>query len=144
MKVRADIAAMLRDGHTDTYITAHAHVTHTTVAAARAALRIPKCRPGQRSPDSLEQVLQARTRPAGIHLEWTGQYLRKTPIARYRGRAVVRFGGVVPGATLPGRDQVIAAVHNQARLGDRRRLKRGNRRCAVESESNDVRADQIV
>jgi hypothetical protein len=41
MRVRADIAALIRRGHTDSYIAGMAGCHRTTVARARRALRIP-------------------------------------------------------------------------------------------------------
>jgi hypothetical protein len=44
MKVRADVAALIRRGHTDSYIASQTGYHRTTVARARRALGIP---PGQ-------------------------------------------------------------------------------------------------
>ncbi|MGW1939003.1 hypothetical protein [Streptomyces goshikiensis] len=86
MRVRTDVAEMLRDGLTDTQIARHAHVAHQTVAAARSALGLPKCKPGQKRQASLEQALRDRSREVeGGHWEWTGP--------RSNGLAVVRFDG---------------------------------------------------
>ncbi|MEU3826498.1 helix-turn-helix domain-containing protein [Streptomyces sp. NPDC029080] len=41
MKVRADIAALIREGHTNASIARRLHCGATTVATARAALRYP-------------------------------------------------------------------------------------------------------
>jgi hypothetical protein len=41
VKVRADIAALIRRGHTDSYIASQAGCHRTTVARARRALHIP-------------------------------------------------------------------------------------------------------
>ncbi|MEU4348275.1 helix-turn-helix domain-containing protein [Streptomyces sp. NPDC023838] len=73
MKIRSDVAEMLRDGLTDTQIAARAHVSHRTVARARRALDIPRCRAGARSPDTLEHALRKRCRILDDgHWEWAG------------------------------------------------------------------------
>ncbi|MHB9861909.1 helix-turn-helix domain-containing protein [Streptomyces sp. YIM S03343] len=41
MKVRADIAALIREGHTNSSIAARVHCHPMTVARARRALRMP-------------------------------------------------------------------------------------------------------
>ncbi|MCX5137622.1 helix-turn-helix domain-containing protein [Streptomyces sp. NBC_00340] len=41
MKVRADIAALIRDGHTNASIAVRLHCGRSTVARAREALRLP-------------------------------------------------------------------------------------------------------
>ncbi|MFD1274903.1 helix-turn-helix domain-containing protein [Streptomyces kaempferi] len=41
MKVRADIATLIREGHTNTSIAARLHCHESTVAEARRALRYP-------------------------------------------------------------------------------------------------------
>ncbi|MFB7707956.1 helix-turn-helix domain-containing protein [Streptomyces sp. NPDC001940] len=45
MKVRADIAALIRRGHTDVYIAGQVSCHRTTVARTRRALRIPPAQP---------------------------------------------------------------------------------------------------
>lgn len=116
MKIRADIADMLRDGLTDTQIARRAHVGHKTAAAARAALGLPKCRAGNKPQQSLEQALYDRSRPVdGGHREWTGATYRNTQHFKYdgerylAGRAafIVRWqrapvGAVKPGCDYPG------------------------------------------
>lgn len=41
MKVRADIAALIREGHTNAHIAHRLHCAKSTVARAREALRLP-------------------------------------------------------------------------------------------------------
>lgn len=41
MKIRADIAALIREGHTNTHIAHRLHCDPSTVARARQALRLP-------------------------------------------------------------------------------------------------------
>lgn len=86
MKIRTDVAAMLRDGLTNQQIAARAHVAHRTVAAARAALGLPKMRCGRRATTSPAEAFADRTRPVdGGHLEWTGTYLGTTPAVEFDG-----------------------------------------------------------
>ncbi|MFF6829594.1 helix-turn-helix domain-containing protein [Streptomyces longwoodensis] len=76
MKIRADIAELLRAGLSQTQIAKQLHCAPVTVQRTREALRIPS--PGQgRSasyPTTFEQALRERTRPSndGQHLLWTG------------------------------------------------------------------------
>lgn len=44
MKIRADIAALIREGHTDASIAHRLGCSRTTVWEARRALRLPPCR----------------------------------------------------------------------------------------------------
>lgn len=122
MTVRPDIAEMLRDGLTDDQIARHAHADHRTVAAARAALGLPKCRGGRSSETTLAEALASRSRDIGDgHREWTGEFSSTSPVFRYRGvrttayRAafIVRHGrrpvgGVRPGC---GHPQCVAPDH---------------------------------
>lgn len=111
MNIRADIAEMLRDGLTDRQIEKRAHVCHTTAAAARRALGLPKCRPGRKTEHTLAEALADRSRDIGDgHREWTGQFAGPCPVLRYRGirttayRAafVVRHGRKPVGEVRPG------------------------------------------
>ncbi|MGC5400180.1 hypothetical protein ACPXCP_31125 [Streptomyces sp. DT20] len=60
MKVRADIAAMLRDGHTQTDIMATLHVGPHIVTHTRRALHLTGQRPGRKPLPTLEQALRER------------------------------------------------------------------------------------
>lgn len=111
MKVRADIAEMLREGLTDRQIELRAHVCHTTAAAARRALGLPKCRAGRKSEPTLAEALANRSRAVlDGHRVWTGQFSGPCPVLRYRGvrttayRAafIVHHGGPPVGVVQPG------------------------------------------
>ncbi|MFF4576884.1 hypothetical protein ACFY15_00505 [Streptomyces sp. NPDC001373] len=92
MKIRADIAEMLRDGLTDRQIEKQAHVCHTTVAAARKDLGIPVCRGGARTTVSLAEAILMRSEPAGDgHRRWTGQLSAKVPVLRWHGRRTTAY-----------------------------------------------------
>jgi hypothetical protein len=73
MKVRADVAELLRAGLTNRAIEQQLHIDHRTVSKARRALRIPNCRPRRKATPSLEELFWQRTaRTSDDHLEWTG------------------------------------------------------------------------
>ncbi|AZM91464.1 hypothetical protein [Streptomyces sp. W1SF4] len=92
MKIRADIAEMLRDGLTDRQIEKRLHVNHTTVAKTRAALGIPKFPGGGRTTCTLAEALLARSEDAGDgHRKWTGQLSRKVPVLRWHGRRTTAY-----------------------------------------------------
>ncbi|MFD4738681.1 hypothetical protein ACFWNQ_15110 [Streptomyces virginiae] len=86
MKIRADVAEMLRDGLTNQQVARRAHISQQTAAIARAALGLPKSKPGQKRQASLEQALRDRSRVVDAgHWEWAGP--------RSNGLAVVHFDG---------------------------------------------------
>ncbi|MEU5772653.1 helix-turn-helix domain-containing protein [Streptomyces venezuelae] len=64
MKVRADIAALIREGHTNASIAHRLHCATETVARARRALRLP--------PADLLGRLYAEAAPTGRGLKPTG------------------------------------------------------------------------
>lgn len=88
MKVRADIAALLRDGLTDRAIARQLGCDRGTVARARERLSIGPAaqpRPANRSQLTLEEKWRTLTRPAdGGHLEWTGRIAANgTPVFKH-------------------------------------------------------------
>lgn len=110
MKIRADIAAMLRNGMTDKDIAAQAHVSHRKVAAARADLGLSKHR-GIRKAAKAVEAFRARTQPtADGHLNWTGTRLATTPSVYVNGRQTsarrlafqLRYDREPVGRALPG------------------------------------------
>ncbi|MER8219726.1 helix-turn-helix domain-containing protein [Streptomyces sp. NPDC094143] len=62
MKIRADIAALIRAGHTDTHIAAHTGYHRTTIARARRALHYP--------PATQLSRLYAEAIPTGRVKDW--------------------------------------------------------------------------
>ncbi|MER6235910.1 hypothetical protein ABT185_07515 [Streptomyces clavifer] len=86
MKIRADIAALLHEGHCDSYIARELHTGKRTVATARLHLGIPPIAPAQ----TPEQAWAAYAQPAGQgHMEWTGPRNHAgTPVFTYRARRI--------------------------------------------------------
>lgn len=74
MKIRADIAAALHQGLTNTTIAAQCHTSHQTVAQARRILGVAPSKQGRRpAAHTIEDAFTARTEPVdGGHLRWTG------------------------------------------------------------------------
>ncbi|MEU9861292.1 hypothetical protein AB0D99_10470 [Streptomyces sp. NPDC047971] len=73
MKIRTDVADMLRAGHSDRAIAKTLHVCDKSVSAARAVLGLPKARPGHPPAESMESLFLARCKAVGDgHAEWTG------------------------------------------------------------------------
>ncbi|WP_431781762.1 hypothetical protein [Streptomyces chumphonensis] len=131
MKVRADIAELLRAGWSDRAVAEHAHCAKTTAAAARAALGLPKTKPG-RAPISLRDAFYARTRPVdGGHREWTGPLSHGTPRFWHDGQSytarqaayLLAHGRRATGKALPGcgHDDCVEPAH-QDDARDRARL----------------------
>ncbi|MFE0651385.1 hypothetical protein ACFVZH_22630 [Streptomyces sp. NPDC059534] len=71
MKIRQDIADMLRAGHSQAAIEKALHVDHRTVSAARVALGLPPRKPGTK-PETVEETFARRTREEDGHLIWLG------------------------------------------------------------------------
>ncbi|MFF1282191.1 hypothetical protein [Streptomyces sp. NPDC058299] len=85
MKVRADVAELLRAGHSNRAIADQLHVdAKKTVAPARAALGLPKAKPGYKGAASAEDRFwrQVRRTDDG-HMEWTGFSVGGAPTLRY-------------------------------------------------------------
>jgi hypothetical protein len=81
---RAEIIALLREGHSDRYIARTLRTATKRVAKIRAEFDLPRVEPVGLS---LEQRWATFTQPAaGGHLAWTG-YLREgtCPVLKYRG-----------------------------------------------------------
>ncbi|MFI6639981.1 hypothetical protein [Streptomyces sp. NPDC050504] len=90
MRVREDVAALLREGLTDMAVAARLGVAASGVGRARAALGIPPHRRGRPAAPSAEALFRARTTPAaGGHLHWAGYRTADgVPVARWRGRGL--------------------------------------------------------
>ncbi|MFF8659515.1 helix-turn-helix domain-containing protein [Streptomyces huasconensis] len=80
MKIRADIAALIRQGHTNASIAHRVHCDASTVARARAALRLPAA-------DQLGR-LYAEAAPTGRGLKSTGP-LPLSPAQQAANRAAL-------------------------------------------------------
>jgi len=122
MKIRPDIADMLRNGMTYRQIMAEAHVPHRTITATRLAYGIPPNRAGLKPQTSLEQAFRDRARTLDDgHMEWAGQYDGPIPVFRFnhqrytarRAAFIVRYGRQPVGEVKPGcdRDGCVAPAH---------------------------------
>lgn len=89
MKIRADVAELLRAGHSNNAIARQLNVdAKTTVARTRAALGLPKAKPGYKAATSVEDLFWRRARPLDNgHMEWTGTRTNGVPTVRHGGRA---------------------------------------------------------
>lgn len=112
MKIRADVAEMLRAGHSDRDIARALHTDAKAVAAARKALNLPKGRPGYAAASSPQDIFRRCTEAAGgQHLRWTG-HISSTGVPRvrwmgrmftaYRLAFVMRYGRQPVGQVRPG------------------------------------------
>jgi hypothetical protein len=91
MKIRADVAALLRAGLSDREIARQLKVDAKTVGRNREHLRIAKSRPGRRPAAGPQELFRKRTRPTetGGHLEWTGHRNSSgVPAFRWAGHLV--------------------------------------------------------
>lgn len=87
MKIRADVAELLRAGLSDRAIATELGVdAKKTVRPARLALRLPPARPGRRRAASVDDLFWHRTQPTdGGHLLWTGCRTNGYPTVRHAG-----------------------------------------------------------
>lgn len=87
MKIRADVAELLRAGMSDIAIARRLGVSAPcTVAPARRALGLPKHRPGPSEAPSVDVFVDDHCEPAdGGHLRWTGYLAKGIPQIRYTG-----------------------------------------------------------
>lgn len=90
MKIRVDIADMLRAGHSQAAIMRTLHVGHFTVKLAREGLRMPTPLAGAQPKQSLADAFAARTEQLDNgHVRWTGyQPGRRSPQMGYRGQTM--------------------------------------------------------
>ncbi|MFD4569348.1 hypothetical protein ACFWOX_33925 [Streptomyces sp. NPDC058467] len=73
MKIRADVAELLRAGLPDRTIARELHVDAKNVAAARERLGLPKAKPGRKPAAAAEDLFWRRVQPTDDgHMEWTG------------------------------------------------------------------------
>lgn len=112
MKIRADIAELLRAGCSDREVARRLHVDASTAAAARTALGLPRAKSGPKPSGSPQDAFRQRTRPVpGGHLEWTGHrtncgtpFFRwaKKPFTAGRVAFVMQHGREAVGNALSG------------------------------------------
>ncbi|MFJ1869934.1 hypothetical protein [Streptomyces chartreusis] len=87
MKIRADVAELLRAGHTNRAIAQQLHVDANGVGRARELLGLPKAKPGRKGAGSPEALFWQRAKPTEDgHMEWTGFYISTTPGLRHGGK----------------------------------------------------------
>jgi hypothetical protein len=87
MKVRADVAELLRAGYSDRTIARQLSMDAKGIAAARAALGLPKAKSGRKPAATPEDLFWRRVQPTEDgHLLWTGHRAS-------RGAATFRHGG---------------------------------------------------
>lgn len=116
MKIRDDIAALLRAGHSQGHIVRELHVGILTVQRTREALGLPPHPAGGSSGHATpDDAFRARTAPAAFgHVLWTGHVCRGTPMVVHRkaARSAYRVafrlhhgrepvGRVTPGCDMP-------------------------------------------
>ncbi|MDN3244106.1 hypothetical protein [Streptomyces sp. ZSW22] len=81
---RAEIVALLQEGHSNRYIGRTLRTNPLRVARIRAELGLPKV---ELRVLPLEEAWRARTRPVdGGHLQWTGTYREGTPVLTHAGQ----------------------------------------------------------
>lgn len=86
MKVRADIAELLRAGVPQSHIARRLHVAPITVQRTREALRLPAPKTCRVLPATLEDAFRQHTRPTdGGHIEWTGRFNASAPTLIFQG-----------------------------------------------------------
>lgn len=120
---RADIIAMLRDGHSNKRIAAELRCDKRRVADIRRELGLPTYVPTTQT-RTLEQKWASLTRPLeGGHLEWLGEHVGRSgsPVLRYREEVFspaavafqIRTGRASVGNTLPecGMRHCVAPEH---------------------------------
>ncbi|WP_406168953.1 hypothetical protein [Streptomyces sp. NBC_00996] len=138
MKIRTDIAAMLRAGtHTQRAIAEALNVSPKTVRLTREALKLPAPSRGRPQNQAADDVYRAGTEPVeGGHLRWTGAHTSSgVPLIRSHSKqeTVYRIafrlhygrdpeGNATPGCGMPG---CVAGAHLADRL-----LRQANQRAA--------------
>ncbi|MDX3248820.1 hypothetical protein [Streptomyces sp. ME18-1-4] len=85
---RADIIAMLQEGHSNGRIARDLHCNKPRVAAIRAELGLPNYVPASQT-RTIEEKWALYARPVdGGHMEWTGERAKgnRTPLLSYKGK----------------------------------------------------------
>ncbi|MFJ4649503.1 hypothetical protein ACIP6Q_39215 [Streptomyces bobili] len=135
MKVRSDVAELLKAGLSNRAIARELHVDAKDVSAARIVLGLPKAKSGKRPASTPEDLFWHRAQPTDDgHMQWTGYHTKDgVPGLRHRGtfytanRLAYRMatGRDPEGYALPscGRDHCVKPGHHTDRV-DREREKR--------------------
>lgn len=164
MKVRADVTELLLAGHSNAEVARRCHIDPTTAAKARAALGLPKAKPGIKPAATPEDLFWHRVQPTEDgHMEWTGYRVGGTPALRHGGchRTAYRIayriatGREPEGHALPscGRDHCVRPGHHadradraraEARATAVRAWARGRKRAARARErEREKRVDAL-
>ncbi|MFG3349546.1 hypothetical protein ACGF1Z_31370 [Streptomyces sp. NPDC048018] len=129
MKIRQDVADMLRAGHSDRAIARELHTDDKYVSRTRAALGLPKARSGKKPAPTLESAfLRHAQKTRNGHMRWTTHVQADGSRAfRWQGRGwtagqaafEIAHGRPAIGKALPvcGEDWCIAPAHMQDRAG---------------------------
>lgn len=93
MKVRADVAELLRAGLSNRAIARQVHAGTQEVAEAREVLGLPKAKPGRTAAATPEDLFWRRTQPTDDgHLLWTGYRNNQgVPVLRHGGRGLSAY-----------------------------------------------------
>ncbi|MFF9910652.1 hypothetical protein [Streptomyces sp. NPDC013457] len=87
MKIRQDVADMLRAGHSDRAIARQLNTDAKRVSAARASLGLPTVRPGKNASASLEEAFRSHSiELSNGHVKWTGHITAGRGTFRWNGR----------------------------------------------------------
>ncbi|WP_406156902.1 hypothetical protein [Streptomyces canus] len=87
MKIRDDIAELLRAGVPQIHICRQLHVAPLTVQRTREALGLPSPKTCRVLPATPEDAFAKYTRPIdGGHLQWTGPLKSRVPFFRHQGQ----------------------------------------------------------
>jgi hypothetical protein len=92
MKVRADVAELLRAGHSNRAIARQLHTDAKDVAEARKVLGLPKAKPGKKPTGTAEDLFWRRAKLTDDgHMEWTGFRINGTPALRHGGKNITAY-----------------------------------------------------
>ena len=136
MKIRDDIAELLRAGVPQIHICHRLHVAPITVQRTREALGLPAPKTCRVLPATLDKAFHRYVRPAeGDHAEWTGPFNNGCPKVTFEGTVYsayrvafrVATGRDPEGRALPscGRDRCVKPGHHEDRV-DRARKQRAD------------------
>jgi hypothetical protein len=127
MKIRADIAELLRAGVPQAHICRQLGCAPSTVQRVREALQLPAPKTCRVLPATVEDAFRQYLRPVdGGHAEWTGPYNNGSPRVTHEGtvysvyRLAYRMahGREPVGMALPscGRDRCVQPGHHADRV----------------------------
>jgi hypothetical protein len=158
VSIRPDVAELLRAGLSNLAIARQLNVdAKATVAPARAALGLPKAKPGYKGAATAEDLFWRRAKPTDDgHMEWTGFTSAGTPCLRYGGRNQTAYrvayriatGREPEGQALPscGREHCVKPGHHEDRndRAERRNREREERRRARAEAAAERRREKRI